>query len=84
MSTNLAVLLALMALTVMVLAAMLIVQKSKVKSAFESVNKDRKALEEKEKLLYKEAKIKAVEELQDDREKLNEEERERRQELARQ
>lgn len=84
MSTNLAVLLALMALTVMVLAAMLIVQKSKVKSAFDSVNKDRKALEEKEKLLYKEAKIRAVEELQDDREKLNEEERERRQELARQ
>ena len=85
MSTmHLAVLLALMALTVMVLAAMLIVQKSKVKNAFESVSKDRKALEEKEKLLYKEAKIKAVEELQDDREKLNEEERERRQELARQ
>ena len=61
MSTmHLAVLLALMALTVMVLAAMLIVQKSKVKNAFESVSKDRKALEEKEKLLYKEAKIKAV------------------------
>ena len=46
--------------------------------------KDKKALEEKEKLFYKEAKIKAVEELQEDREKLNEEERERRQELARQ
>jgi len=83
MSTTLAVLLALLALTVIVLAAMLIIQKNKVKSAFETVNKDRKALEEKEKLLYKEAKIKAVEELQDDRDKLNEEERERRQEIAR-
>ena len=84
MSTNLAVLLAVMAITVMVLVTMLIIQKNKVKSAIESVNKDKKALEEKEKLLYKEAKIKAVEELQEDREKLNEEERERRQEIARQ
>ncbi len=84
MSTNLAVLLAGLAITVMVLAAMLIIQKNKTKSVLESVQKDKKALEEKEKLLYKEAKIKAVEELQDDREKLNEEERERRQELARQ
>ena len=50
----------------------------------QSVEKDKKALEEKEKLLLKEARIKAIEELQNDREKLNEEERERRQELARQ
>ena len=72
------------AIAVIVLAAMLIIQKNKVKSAFESVEKDKKTLEEKEKLLYKEAKIRAVEELQEDREQLNEEERERRQELARQ
>ena len=77
-------LLVIAAIAVMVLAAMLIIQKNKVKSAFESVEKDKKSLEEKEKLLYKEAKIKAVEELQEDREQLNEEERERRQELARQ
>ena len=63
---------------------MLFVQHSKTKSVLLSVEKDRQALEEKEKLLLKEARIKAIEELQDDREKLNEEERERRQELARQ
>lgn len=77
-------LLALAIIAVIVLIAMLIIQKNKVKSAFESIEKDKKALESKEKLLYKEAKIKAVEELQEDREQLNEEERERRQELARQ
>ena len=64
--------------------AVLFVQQSKMKSAFLSVEKDKKALEEKEKLLLKEARIKAIEELQEDREKLNEEERERRQELTRQ
>ncbi len=69
---------------VIALIAMLFVQQSKMKSAFLSVEKDKKALEEKEKLLLKEARIKAIEELQDDREKLNEEERERRQELTRQ
>ena len=55
-------------IAVMVLVAMLIIQKNKVKSAIESVEKDKKALEEKEKILYKEAKIRAVEELQEDRE----------------
>ena len=84
MSTNLAVLLAVLAITIIVLVVLLIIQKNKTRSALESVMKDKKALEEKEKLFYKEAKIKAVEELQEDREKLNEEERERRQELARQ
>ncbi len=77
-------LLVIAAIAVIALVAMLIIQKNKVKSAFESIEKDKKALGEKEKLLYKEAKIKAVEELQEDREQLNEEERERRQELARQ
>ena len=71
-------------IAVIALIAVLVVQQSKTKSVLLSVEKDRKALEEKEKLLLKEARIKAIEELQDDREKLNEEERERRQELARQ
>ena len=77
-------LLVIAAVAVMALAAMLIIQKNKVKSAMDSVEKDRKALDEKEKILFKEAKIKALEELQNDREALNEEERERRQELSRQ
>ncbi len=71
-------------IAVIALVAVLFVQQSKTKSVLVSVEKDKKALEEKEKLLLKEARIKAIEELQDDREKLNEEERERRQELARQ
>ena len=71
-------------IAVIALIAVLFVQQSKVKSALLSVEKDKKALEEKEKLLLKEARIKAIEELQEDREKLNEEERERRQELTRQ
>ena len=54
-----------------------------MKTVLQSTQKDKLALEEKEKILFKEAKIKAIEELQDDREKLNEEERERRQELSR-
>lgn len=71
------------ALTVF-LATALVVQHNKMKSLLQSVEKDRIAFEEKEKILFKEAKIKAIEELQNDREKLNEEERERRQELTRQ
>jgi len=71
-------------IAVIALIAVLFVRENKTKSVLLSVEKDKKALEEKEKLLLKEAKIKAIEELQDDREKLNEEERERRQELARQ
>ena len=71
-------------MAVVVMLIILIVQKGKVKSALDSIEKDKKALNEREKILYKEAKIKAVEELQEDREQLNEEERERRQEIARQ
>ena len=71
-------------IAVIALIAMLFVQQNKTKSAMLSVEKDKKALEEKEKLLLKEARIKAIEELQSDREKLNDEERDRRQELARQ
>lgn len=71
-------------IAVIALIAVLFVRENKTKSVLLAVEKDKKALEEKEKLLLKEAKIKAIEELQDDREKLNEEERERRQELTRQ
>ena len=71
-------------IAVIALVAVLFVQHNKMKSVLQSVEKDRIAIEEKEKILFKEAKIKAIEELQEDREKLNEEERERRQELTRQ
>ena len=79
---NIALIVAIIA--VIALIAVLFVQQNKVKSVLLAVEKDKKALEEKEKILFKEAKIKAIEELQNDREKLNEEERERRQELSRQ
>ena len=82
--TLLLVITAIAVMAVVVMLIILIAQKSKVKSALDSIEKDKKALDEREKILYKEAKIKAVEELQDDREQLNEEERERRQEIARQ
>ena len=70
-------------IAVIALIAVLIIQQNKMKSVVSGIQKDKAALVEKEKILFKEAKIKAIEELQDDREKLNEEERERRQELAR-
>ncbi len=82
--TLLLVIAAFAVMAVVVMLIILIVQKSKVKNALDSIEKDKKALSEREKILYKEAKIKAVEELQEDREQLNEEERERRQEIARQ
>ena len=70
-------------IVVIALVAVLIIQQNKVKAVLNDIEKDRNALEEKEKILLKEAKIRAIEELQNDREKLNEEERERRQEIAR-
>ena len=76
-------LLILAVIAVIALIAVLIIQQNKMKSVLQSVKKDKAALDEKEKILFKEAKIKAIEELQDDREKLNEQERERRQELSR-
>ena len=79
---NIALIVAIIA--VIALIAVLYVQHNKMKTLLVNTEKDKKALEEKEKILFKEAKIKAIEELQDDREKLNEEERERRQELSRQ
>ena len=76
-------LLILAVIAVIALIAVLIIQQNKMKSVVSGIQKDKAALVEKEKILFKEAKIKAIEELQNDREKLNEEERERRQELAR-
>ena len=70
-------------IAVIALIAVLFVRENRTKTIISEVEKDKKSLEEKEKLLLKEARIKAIEELQNDREKLNEEERERRQELAR-
>ena len=70
-------------IVVIALVAVLIIQQNKVKAVLNDIEKDRNALEEQEKILLKEAKIRAIEELQNDREKLNEEERERRQEIAR-
>ena len=70
-------LLILAVIAVIALIAVLIIQQNKMKSVVSGIQKDKAALVEKEKILFKEAKIKAIEELQDDREKLNEEERER-------
>lgn len=82
---GISLILAVVALVVIIaLVAVLYTQHNKMKIILENTKKDRIALEEKEKILFKDAKIKAIEELQNDREKLNEEERERRQELARQ
>ena len=79
---NVALIVAIIA--VIALVAVLFVQHNRIKTILLSAEKEKNALEEKEKILFKEAKIKAIEELQNDREKLNEEERERRQELTRQ
>lgn len=70
-------------IVVVALVAVLVVQHNKFKNVLQEKQKNQADLEEKEKLLSKEAMIKAKEALQDDREKLNEEERERRQELTR-
>lgn len=77
------VLLVVAVLAVMALTVVLISQNSKVKKALSEIEFEKKSISEKEGLLLKEARIKAKEELQSDREKLNEEERERRQEFAR-
>ncbi len=77
------ILLVVAVLAVMALTVVLISQNSKVKKALSEVEFEKKSISEKEGLFLKEARIKAKEELQSDREKLNEEERERRQEFAR-
>ena len=77
------ILLVIAVVAVIVLTAALFYQRSKIKSTLIEVEVQKKSISEKENLLLKEARIKAKEELQSDREKLNEEERERRQEFAR-
>ncbi len=77
------ILLVVAVIAVIALTFVLISQNSKVKRALSEVEFEKKSISEKENLLLKEARIKAKEELQSDREKLNEEERERRQEFAR-
>ncbi|MDR1168790.1 MAG: ribonuclease Y [Heliobacteriaceae bacterium] len=71
-------------IVIIIMAAVLLLQQNKLKAALQSADKDRLVLEEKEKILVHETRMKAIDELKDDREKLNEEEREHRQELTRQ
>ncbi|MBO7673215.1 ribonuclease Y [bacterium] len=70
-------------ISVIVMAVVLIFQNSKVKKTLTDLEYQKKSVEEKENLLLKEARIKAKEELQNERDNLLEEERERRQEFAR-
>ena len=77
------ILLVIAVIAVIGLTVVLFSQQAKVKKALAEVEFQKQSISEKENLLLKEARIKAKEELQSDREKLNEEERERRQELAR-
>ena len=51
-------LLVIAAIAVIVLVAMLIIQKNKVKSALESIEKDKKALDEEKKFFTKKQKLK--------------------------
>ena len=68
---------------VVVLSVIIVNQQSKFKILSQTLEKGKTDLDEKEKLLKKEAMISAKEALQEDQEKLNEEIRERRQEIAR-
>ena len=77
------ILLVIAVIAVIDLTVVLFSQQAKVKKALAEVEFQKQSISEKENLLLKEARIKAKEELQSDREKLNEEERERRQEFSR-
>ncbi len=70
-------------IVVIALVAVLYVQQTKMKTVIVSTDKDKQSFEGREKQLYREAKNRAIAELQNDREKFIDEERERRQELAR-
>lgn len=83
MTNILLVVAAISVILVIVMAAVLIFQQSKVKKTLTDLEYQKKSVEEKENLLLKEARIKAREELQNERDSLIEEERERRQEFAR-
>ena len=65
-----------------ILAAVIAVQRVKYKNLVEQTNLSMKDLQEKESIMQKEAMIKAKEALHNEREQLNEDERERRREFA--
>jgi len=65
-----------------VLAAVIVVQRVKYKNLVQLTDKNIKDLQEKEAIMQKEAMIKAKEALHNEREQLNEDERERRKEFA--
>ncbi len=65
-----------------ILAAVIAVQKVKYKNLVDKTNQSMKDLQEKESIIQKEAMIKAKEALHNEREQLNEDERERRREFA--
>ena len=64
------------------LTAVIVVQKIKYKNLVQQTNQSMKDLQEKEAIIQKEAMIKAKEALHNEREQLNEDERERRREFA--
>ena len=65
-----------------ILAAIIAVQRVKYKNLVQQTNQSMKDLQEKEAIIQKEAMIKAKEALHNEREQLNEDERERRREFA--
>ena len=65
-----------------ILAAVIVVQRVKYKNLVQQTEQSKKDLAEKETIMQKEAMIKAKEALHDERERLNEDERERRREFA--
>ena len=75
-------LLAVAVIVSVILAAIIAVQRVKYKNLVQQTNQSMKDLQEKESIMQKEAMIKAKEALHNEREQLNEDERERRREFA--
>ena len=75
-------LLAVAAIVAVVLIAVIVVQRVKYKNLILQTEQSKKDLQEKESIMQKEAMIKAKEALHNERERLNEDERERRREFA--
>ena len=75
-------LLAIAVIVSVILAAIIAVQRIKYKNLVQQTNQSMKDLQEKESIMQKEAMIKAKEALHNEREQLNEDERERRREFA--
>ena len=75
-------LLAVAVIVCVILAAVIVVQQVKYKNLVQQTDQSRKDLHEKEAIMQKEAMIKAKEALHNEREQLNEDERERRREFA--